>query len=198
MFQFIDSNNFCVNTFWVGPIRWALYMSGLATFKAGPWTPWPLIYRAQGMAPIQKVLIQKLLLSLNWNTLPLEVFAYIGYFCLFRIPVYCIMVPRIVLWFYGFGNIFVHFGDIIIIFFAKSSSFYAVSAFRTFRCNPKPTKHHSSGPFIARTTFFRHFFRKNGFSPKPLEIFPIYIFCFITWERHFKLLQTTWYPRLIV
>ena len=36
VFQFIDSNNFCINTFQIGPIRWALYMSGLATFKAGP------------------------------------------------------------------------------------------------------------------------------------------------------------------
>ena len=36
VFQFIDSNNFCINTFWIGAIPWALYMSGLATFKAGP------------------------------------------------------------------------------------------------------------------------------------------------------------------
>ena len=150
------------------------------------------------MAPIQKVLIQKLLLSMNWNTLSLEVFVSNGYFCLFRTPIYCILVPQITLRFNHFGNIFVRFRDIVISFFAKSSSFYALSTFRTFRCNLKPIKHHSSGPFIVRTTFFWHFFRKNGFSLKPLEIFPIYFFCFIPWERHFKSFQTTWYPRVIV
>ena len=36
VFQFIDSNNFCINTFWIGAIPWALYISGGATFKAGP------------------------------------------------------------------------------------------------------------------------------------------------------------------
>ena len=39
VFQFIDSNNFCINTFWIGPIPWDLYISGQQTLKADPRTP---------------------------------------------------------------------------------------------------------------------------------------------------------------
>ena len=28
VFQFIDGNNFCINTFWIGTIPWAQYISG--------------------------------------------------------------------------------------------------------------------------------------------------------------------------
>ena len=197
MFQFIDSNNFCINTFWIGAIPWALYISGGATFKAGPWTPWPLIQSlSYGTNPksvnTKVVAITKLKhivigsFCLNW------IFLSFSDTCILH---YGTSNSAMILRFWEYLRSFwrYHYN-----FFAKSSSFYALSAFRTFRCNPKPTKHHSSGPFIARTTFFRHFFRKNGFSPKPLEIFPIYFFCFIPWERHFKSFQTTWYPRLIV
>ena len=34
VFQFIDSNNFCINTFWIGAIARGVYNSGLATVKA--------------------------------------------------------------------------------------------------------------------------------------------------------------------
>ena len=98
------------------------------------------------------------------------------------------MVPWIVLWFYGFGNIFVHFGDIIIKFFAKSSSFYALSAFRTFRCNPKPTKHHSSGPFIARTTFFRHFSLKKWIFSETIGDFSISFFLFFSLRKPLQII----------
>ena len=55
MFQFIDSNNFCINTFWIGAIPWALYISGQGVQGPALKVARPLIYRAQGMGPIQKV-----------------------------------------------------------------------------------------------------------------------------------------------
>ena len=65
VFQFIDSNNFCINTFGIGAIPWALYISGQGVQGPALKVARPLIYRAQGMGPIQKVLKQKLLLSMN-------------------------------------------------------------------------------------------------------------------------------------
>ena len=108
--------------------------------------------------------------------------------CFFRTLVYCILVPRITLRFYGFGNIFVRFEDIVISFFAKSQSFYALSPFGTFRCNPKPKKQKKFGSFVARTTFFRHFSRKKWIFSETIGDFSISFFLFFSLRKPLQII----------
>ena len=54
-FKFIDSNNFWINTFGIGPIDRALYMSGLGGQGQANKIARPLIYRALSMGLMQKL-----------------------------------------------------------------------------------------------------------------------------------------------